>query len=157
MLRELMVNNGDVAPASYIAETELKTGAPVVVDKTTGKVTAPSTETASDIYVVDKERYATGVYAGLTNMSDYHENFNTVEANQPVKLCVYDAQQETFATSEYDETIVDGAKGKRVAAKDGKWTVATTTASKYVFVDFFIDNGHKLAMITVSDTAVQNS
>ncbi len=156
MLREFMVNAGDVAPAQYVAASELKTGAPVVVDRATGTVSVSTTETASDIFVVDKEHYPTGVYAGLTNMSDYHENYNTVAKGENVKLCAYTTVPEAFGTTEYDATVVDGAVGKRLAAKSGKWTLATKL-SRYVFAGFVNDNGHKLAKIVVSDIAEANA
>lgn len=156
MLRELMVNAGESAPAQYVASADFNTGAPVTVNVTDGTVNAVTTETASDLYVVDKERYPEGVYAGMTNLSDYHEGYNKVAKGERVKLCTYGVPADAFATSEYDTTVVEGAKGKRVAAKNGKWTLATS-ASKYVFVDFVKDNGHQLAKIVVSDTATANA
>ena len=44
----------------------------------------------------------------------------------------------------------------RIAWKAGKATKATI-ASPYVFKGFHNDNGHMLAMIEVSDTAVANA
>ena len=157
MLREFMVNSVEIAPTNYTATANFVTGAPVTVDVSTGEVKAVgSTETATDLYVVDKERYPEGVYAGLTNLSDYHEGFNTVKENEKVKLCAYGIPSDSFGTTEYDSNITQSALNKRVAAKNGKWTVATV-ASKYIFAGFVNDNGHQLAKIVVSDTATTNS
>lgn len=156
MLRELIVNTAESAPAQYKSVAKVTTGTPVVIDKTAGTFATPSKETAANLYFVDKERYATGVYAGVTNMSDYHENYTTVEANEYAKLCGY-GYTDVFATSEYDSTIIESNIGKRVAAKGGKIILATTVASKYVFDGFYNDNGHKLAKISVADDAVANS
>ena len=157
MIREFIVNSGETAITNYTAKSDFNTGAPVTVDVTKGEVNAVSaTETASDIYVVDKERYAEGVYAGITNLSDYHEGFNTVKSGEKVKLCAYGVPSDSFGTTEYDSTITESVVGKRVAAKNGKWVLATTAASKYVFAGFVNDNGHKLAKIVVSDTAIKN-
>lgn len=156
MLRELMVNVGETAPAQYIASADFNTGAPVVVDVASGTVNAVTDETASDLYVVDKERYPEGAYAGVTNLSDYHEGYNKVAKDSAVKLCAYGVPADAFGTSEYDDTITDETANKRVAAKNGKWTLATQ-ASKYVFAGFVYDNGNKLAKIVVSDTATTNA
>ena len=156
MLREFMVNVGEIAPAQYTASADFNTGAPVVVDIATGTVNAVTKETASDLYVVDKERCPEGVYAAMTNLSDYHEGYNKVSKDDKVKLCAYGVPADAFGTSEYDDTITDETAGKRVAAKNGKWTVATT-ASKYIFTGFVNDNGHTLAKIVVSDTSVTNA
>ena len=158
MLREFIVSNGETAVTNYTATSDFNTGAPVTIDLTTYEANAvDSTETAADIYVVDKERCAEGIYAGITNMSDYHETFNTVKKGDKVKLCSYGVPSDCFGTTEYDTSINDSAKNKRVAAKNGKWTLATTVASKYVFAGFVNDNGHQLAKIVVSDVATKNA
>lgn len=157
MLRELMVIHDAAAPAQYKASAKTNTGCPVVVDYATGTFDTPITETSANLLFVDKERYATGVYAGMTNLSDYAETYNVVEAGEAGKLCSYDYAGDVFATSEYDtEALTEDAVGKRVAAVNGKLTVATK-ASKYQFVGLVSDNGHQLAKIVVCDTAEANA
>ena len=157
MLRELMVIHGATAPTQYKASAKTNTGCPVVVNYATGTFQAPTEETVDNLFFVDKERYATGVYAGITNLSDYEDQFNVVDKNACGKLCAYDYAGDVFATSEYDtESITEDAVGKRVAAVNGKLAVATK-ASKYQFAGFVTDNGHTLAKIVVCDSAVANA
>lgn len=87
-------------------------------------------------------------------MSNYDEDFVTLKENEFGKLIAY-YPGERFATDQYTETGL--VEGVRVAAgTDGKLAKATVT-SRYVFKDFWTDNGHKLAVIEVSDTAVANA
>ena len=89
-------------------------------------------------------------------MSDYDNDFVKIKANEPVSLNKYHAG-EKFGTDQYDKTITsDLALNTRVAWKNGLVTKATI-ASPYVFKGFHNDNGHLLAQIEVSDTAVSNA
>lgn len=154
MLRSIIEHGGKSAKANVKAEVKLATGMGIVIDGTTAKL--PSAETAADIYVVNKARTLTGVDAGRVEASDYLESFNTVEAGEFLVAENFDFGEE-FATDQYKaDDMVTGNKGKRVAVDaDGKWMLATE-ASKYVFVDTYVDNGHILARISVSDTAKTN-
>ena len=111
----------------------------------------PSAETAENIYVVNKERYATGIYAAQTDFSDYFFQFNEVAAGEFAPLYNFDFG-EVFAVDQFTG-LTDSDKGSYVAVgADGKWVVASV-ASKYKFTGLYNDNGHSLARIEVCDTA----
>lgn len=158
MLRELMVNEGHIAPAGYAAASNCKTGMGVQISHSTGKFAFPSAESATNIFVVKKERYPSGVNAANTQFSDYDEDFNTVKAGEYAPLCNYYAG-ESFATDQYGSTVKEENVGKYVAVGvDGKWTVANaSTSSVYLLTEMVTDNGHVLARITVQDAAGKNS
>lgn len=155
MLRSIIEHGGKSAKANIKAGAVLATGMGVVLDGTTAKL--PTKATAEDIYVVNKARTLTGKDANLVEASDYLESFNKVAVDEYLVAENFDFGEE-FATDQYNvETVKAENKGKRVeVGTDGKWTVGTST-SKYVFVDFYADNGHTLARIAVSDTAKANS
>ena len=114
MLRELMVNEGHIAPAGYAAASNCKTGMGVQISHSTGKFAFPSAESATNIFVVKKERYPSGVNAANTQFSDYDEDFNTVKAGEYAPLCNYYAG-ESFATDQYGPTVKEENVGKYVA------------------------------------------
>ena len=158
MVREIMAHEGKIAPADCKAASAVSTGMGVIIDRATKSFDLPSAATAADIYVVHKDRTPVGVWAGVDNLSDYFEQFNSVAQNEYAPLWKYEAA-DVFAVDQYDASLADGDKGKLMAVgTDGKWTVAGSGAtSVYKFVDWFMDNGHKLAKIEVLDTAVANS
>lgn len=158
MVREIMVHEGKMAPADCKAGAAVATGMGVVVDRATKTFALPAAATSSEIFVVHKERIPTGVYAGIENLSDYFEQFNSVAQNELAPLWKYEAG-DVFAVDQYASALADADKGKRVlVGTDGKWAVATSTAtSQYKFVDWYMDNGHKLAKIEVCDVAIANS
>ena len=153
MLRDNIINGAKFIDATKKAATALKTGMGVVV--TSGKAALPSSATAANVFVVQKQRIATGVNAARTEFSDYEDEFNTVAADELVLLVKYHAG-ESFLTDQYNSAL---AAGERVeAGTDGKWVKAgTSSVSTYVFVGTVNDNGHTLAKIEVSDAAVANS
>lgn len=156
MLRELINHGGKAAETTYVAASELKTGMGVVKN-VDGTCAIPSTATSQNIFLVDKERVPTGVNAGKTYLSDYEDEFNTVAADELVKLNEYDFG-EKFATSEYAVALKDTDAGKTLhVGTDGKWAVATA-ASIYRFEGFYMDAAaHKLAKIAVLKDAVANT
>lgn len=155
MLRELQVIKDKPAIASYKAgETTISTGMAVVKNETDKTFEFASAETAADLYFVDKERIPTGVNAARGDISDYDADFTTISENEFGKLIAY-LPGERFATDQYVESGLTA--GVRVSVgTDGKLK-KSTIASKYVFKGFYDDNGHKLAIVEVSDTAVANS
>lgn len=155
MLRELQVTMNKPANTMYKSgEEKIITGMAVVKNETNKTFEFATAETASDLFFVDKERVPSGRNAALTDMSDYDEDFVTIKEGEFGKLPTYYVG-ERIVTDQYDET--DLTKGVRVAAgTDGKIKKATV-ASRYVFKDFYEDNGHKLAIIEVSDSAVTNA
>lgn len=155
MLRELQVTMNKPANAMYKSgEDKIITGMAVVKNETNKTFEFATEETASDLYFVDKERIPSGRNAALSDMSDYDEDFVTLEEGEFGKLPTYYVG-ERIATDQYVETdLVDGV---RVAAgTDGKIKKATVP-SRYKFGGFYDDNGHKLAIVEVSDTAVANA
>jgi hypothetical protein len=87
-------------------------------------------------------------------MSDYDEDFVTVKENEFAKLIAYYVG-ERFAVDQFVKDDLES--GVRVAVgSDGK-LVKATVASKYIFKEFFNDNGHELALIEVADDAVVNA
>ena len=158
MVRDLMTNEGKIAPANCAAAAACTTGMGVVIDRAAHTFAFPTAATAANIYVVHKERIPTGIYTAQTDFSDYFEQFNTVEKDEYAPLWMYEFGEE-FAVDAYDTTTLTNAnKGKVLAVgTDGKWTVAGNgVASKYRFVDFWDDAGHKLVRIDVLDTAETN-
>lgn len=157
MLRELQVTMNKPANSMYKAgEEKVITGMAVVKNETNKTFEFASTETAADLFFVDKERVPSGVNAARGDMSDYDEDFVTLKENEFGKLISYYVG-ERFAVDQYvEEGLVSGV---RVAANtEGKLVKAgSTTDSKYVFKEFYTDNGHKLALIEVSDTVAKNS
>ena len=154
MLRDIIVNSGTAAPSTYKTTDECATGMGVVKNLTAGTVAFPTEETASDICLLQKSRIATGCLAARSEHSDYETEFNTFDKDELCVLYTYDVG-ESFATDQY--SLSDGDEGKRVAVgTDGKWKVATVD-SKYVFVKFYNDAGHKLALIEVTDSVVANA
>ena len=155
MLRSIIEHGGKSAKANIKAGVALATGMGVVLDGTTAKL--PTEATAADIYVVNKARTLTGTDAAIVEASDYLESFNKVAVDEYLVAENFDFGEE-FATDQYDtSTVTAENKGKRIeVGADGKWTIGTSV-SKYVFVDFYTDNGHTLARIAVSDTAKANS
>ena len=131
MLRELQVTKDKPANSMYKAgEEKIVTGMAVVKNETSKTFEFASAATATDVFFVDKERVPSGVNAARGDMSDYDDDFVTLKENEFGKLIAY-------------------YPGERLAK--------ATAASRYVFKGFWTDNGHKLAVIEVSDTAVANS
>lgn len=153
MIRDMRRNGAQPKDTMHKADVEMMTGMGVVIkDKTT--VVFPSEETVANIYVATKERVPSGVNAARVNTSDYDEDFTKIAKGELIGLERY-TDGEKFATDQFKaEDFTDELKEKPVAVgADGKW-IKATKASKYVFEDFHMDNGHKLAMIRVETDAV---
>lgn len=155
MLRELQATMNKPANAMYKSgEEKVITGMAVVKNETNKTFEFASAETASDLFFVDKERVPSGRNAALSDMSDYDEDFVTIKEGDPGKLITYYVG-ERIATDQYVDTGL--VEGVRVAAgADGKIKKATV-ASRYIFDGFFDDNGHKLAIVEVSDSTITNA
>ena len=157
MIRELQVTKDKPANSMYKSgEEKIVTGMAVVKNETNKTFEFASAETAADLFFVDKERVPSGINAARGDMSDYDEDFTTLKENEPGKLIAYYVG-ERFAVDQYVESGLE--VGVRVSANaNGKLIKATgTVGSKYVFKGFYDDNGHKLALIEVSDTPAKNS
>ena len=159
MIRDMRRNGAQPKDTMHKAEVAMVTGMGVVIkDATT--VALPSAETASNVYVVTKERIPTGINAARQDMSDYDEDFVNVKAGEFIGLERY-TDGEKFATDQFKASdFADGAvAGFAVSVgADGKWVKAASTVnSKYVFDGFHNDNGHKLVMIRVEADTIKNS
>lgn len=155
MLRELQVTKDKPANAMYKSGEDdvVITGMGVVKKEATGTFEFPASATAADIFLVDKERIATGYKAGIENLSDYDEEFVEVKPGEFAKLIAYYVG-ERFATDQVTGLDALVADTDRLAVgADGKWAKATA-ASKYIFKGIYKDaDKHDCALIEVSDTA----
>lgn len=158
MIRELGTNYGKNIPAQYTAAVAMTTGMGVQVDAANNTVILPAAATADNIYFLEKERVAEGIYAGVANLGDYFEQFVNVKAGEHVKI-IPALAGELYAVDQFASAVVADDKGKRLAVgTDGKWAVAgSTVASRFEFEGFYTDGSHKLAMIRVLDTAAANA
>ena len=160
MIRDMRRNGAQPKDTMHKAEVAMVTGMGVVIkDATT--VALPSVETASNIYVVTKERIPTGINTARVDMSDYDEDFVNIKAGEFIGLERY-TDGEKFATDQFKAgDFGEGAvAGFAVSVGvDGKWQKATvsTMPSKYVFDGFHNDNGHKLVMVRVEADAIKNA
>jgi len=157
MVRDFIINGAKAPDAMHKAKVAMVTGMGVVKeDSVTDKfANITDTETAADIFIVDKERVPSGLNCAKDDMSDYDDDFVKIKANEMVTMDKYHAG-EKFGTDQYDSTITsDLAIDTRVAWKAGLVTKATI-ASPYKFKGFHNDNGHMLAQIEVSDIAAAN-
>ena len=160
MIRDMRRNGAQPKDTMHKAEVAMVTGMGVVIkDATT--VALPSVETASNVYVVTKERIPTGINTARIDMSDYDEDFVNIKAGEFIGLERY-TDGEKFATDQFKAgDFGEGAvAGFAVSVGvDGKWQKATvsTMPSKYVFDGFHNDNGHKLVMVRVEADAIKNA
>lgn len=158
MIRDFRINGAKAPDAMHRAKVAMVTGMGVVKEDSAMDLFANivAEETVADIFIVDKERVPSGMNCLRGDMSDYDPDFVEIKPNEMVSLDKYHAG-EKFGVDQYDETITEElAMDTRIAWKAGKATKATI-ASPYVFKGFHNDNGHMLAMIEVSDTAVANA
>ena len=160
MIRDMRRNGAQPKDTMHKAEVAMVTGMGVVIkDATT--VALPSAETASNVYVVTKERIPTGINTARVDMSDCDEDFVNIKAGEFIGLERY-TDGEKFATDQFKAgDFGEGAvAGFAVSVGvDGKWQKATvsTMPSKYVFDGFHNDNGHKLVMVRVEADAIKNA
>lgn len=157
MLRELQVTKDKPANSMYKSgEEKIVTGMAVIKNESNKTFEFASAETAADLFFVDKERVPSGINAARGDMSDYDEDFTALKENEFGKLIAYYVG-ERFAVDQYVESgLVEGVRVS--VGTDGKLIKATgTVESKYVFKGFYDDNGHKLAIIEVSDTPAKNA
>ena len=160
MIRDMRRNGAQPKDTMHKAEVAMVTGMGVVI-KDAITVALPSVETASNVYVVTKERIPTGINTARVDMSDYDEDFVNIKAGEFIGLERY-TDGEKFATDQFKaEDFGEGAvAGFAVSVGvDGKWQKATvsTMPSKYVFDGFHNDNGHKLVMVRVEADAIKNA
>lgn len=153
MIRDIRRNGAQPKDTMHKAEVAMVTGMGVVF-KDSNTVSLPGEETVTNIYFVTKERVPSGVNAARANISDYDDDFVKVAKGEFVGLERF-TDGEKLATDQFKaEDFNEDLKGKPVSVgTDGKLMKATK-ASKYIFEDFFMDNGHKLVMVRVEADAV---
>lgn len=158
MLRDLMVNEGLIADATFKADVGMTTGMAVVKNHTNGTADFAAAETADNLYFVQKARIPTGIETALTEFSDWDTAFTGVKEGEPIVLYKYPAGS-LFGTDAYAAALTDSDKGKVLSVgTDGKLIKATasTVKSVYKFLGLYTENGHALAKVEVLDTAAAN-
>ena len=158
MIRDMRRNGAQPKDTMHKAEVDMVTGMGVVIKNAT-TVSLPSAETASNIYVVTKERVPSGVNAARTDMSDYDPDFVNIAASEFVGLERYtDGEKfavDQFKASDFADSVTPGFAVS--VGTDGLWAKAASTVnSKYIFDGFHNDNGHKLVMIRVEADTIKN-
>nr|DAF93902.1 MAG TPA: hypothetical protein [Siphoviridae sp. ctZd434] len=157
MIRDMRRNGSQPKDTMHKADVVMVTGMGVVIkDSTT--VALPGAETASNIYVVTKERVPSGINAAKAEMSDYDDDFVKIAKGEFVGLERY-TDGEKFATDQFKaaDFADDVETGFAVSVgTDGLWG-KSTVESKYIFDGFHNDNGHKLVMIRVEAEAITNA
>ena len=159
MVRELMVfDTGKPVRSDYTATTAMVTGMGVVDDDANGKVKFPTAATADGLYLVERERIASGIYASVTNMDDYDEHYTKIAAGEFVEKIPMVAG-EVYAVDQYASTIVKTDAGKYLAVDtDGKWALAASTvASRYVMVGLVTEGTHTLLKFKVCSETGKNA
>lgn len=157
MIRDMRRNGAQPKDTMRKAVVDMVTGMGVVKteDKT---VNLPTAETASNVYVVTKERIPTGINCARKDMSDYDDNFVKIVAGESIGLERY-TDGEKFATDQFkaEDFGDDATTGFGVSVgTDGLWMKASVE-SKYIYDGIHNDNGHKLVMIRVEADAVTNA
>jgi len=157
MLRNLQIKPNKPVVTTYKAEAQMVTGMGVVKDYANNTVKFPTAETADNIYIVDKEKYATGMYAGNEgNMSDYDTQFTTIAENELVKLHEPESG-ERRATDQYVSTGLTAGAAMSVGT-DGKWKKATAALkSRYIYAGTHTSDGHTLAIIEIVNEPIANA
>lgn len=159
MIRDMRRNGAQPKDTMHKAAVAMVTGMGVVI-KDASTVALPNAETASNVYVVTKERIPTGINAARVDMSDYDEDFVNVKAGEFIGLERY-TDGEKFATDQFKAEDFGDSVSQGFAVSvgaDGKWQKAgSSVPSKYVFDGIHNDNGHKLVMVRVEADAITNA
>lgn len=152
MLRDIRTLFDKPVPTSYKAAAEFKTGMAVVLNDADNAAQFAEAATSANLWFVDKERIPTGVNAGRQNLSDYEAEYVTVYAGDMVKLKKYLPGDE-FATDAKGSATI----GKTVEVGADGLLADAASASPYLYVADYNDNGHVLMLIRVLDTPVANA
>ncbi len=157
MLRDFQNTLNKPANSTFKADSDMVTGMGVVKDHTNKTIDFPEAETASGIFLVDKERVLYGLDAARGDISDYDKAFTEVAKGEFVKLPAFDNQGEAFGTDQYVATGL--AINDRVSVgTDGKWKKAgASVSSRYIYTGTYKDNGYTLARIEVATEAAVNA
>lgn len=155
MLRNLQIKPNKPVMTTYKTEVKMSTGMGVVKDYAANTVGFPDAETATNIFIVDKERIATGINAGRGELSDYEPEFNTLEIGEFVKLQEPESGERRAVDQYVDTGLVEGVAMS--VGTDGKWKKATAgMKSKFVYAGKHTSDGHDLAIIEIVNDAIEN-
>ena len=135
------------------ATVPLKTGMAVVVDEVSGSVSLPGGVMGMGISFVDKERVPVGINTARGDMSDYDPQFNEVAEDELVKVISFLPMTDIFGTDQFEEAGLT-ANCWVVANESGKMVKGEGIETLYKFIQFYEDNGHKLAMIKKVDAYI---
>lgn len=158
MVREIQVNVAKNIPTQFVAKANMVTGMGAQIDLANGQAILPTAATGANIYMVEREREVTGLKASLTDIDDYDVDFVTVKANNPVKLIpMYNGER--YAVDQYDAGLIeeDNIGKPIVVGTDGKWELAASGSSRFVYGGAYQDGTHVLAIVCVVDTEVAYS
>lgn len=151
MLREYQTTLNKNINAMGAATVAMVTGMGVVYDPAEQTVSLPEAATAKGIYLVNKERVPSGIYAGFSDLSDYAETYVNIAEGEYVKLIPLFAG-ERYGTDQYVEGLSEGDAIE--VGTDGKWAKASGE-SRFVFAGIANDAlTHELAIIQVLPEAV---
>lgn len=153
MVRDF-VKNKKLSRTDYKTTVKAVVGMGVVKDYANKTVSFPTEETATDIFVINKERVPYGVDCARTDFSDYEAIFMNVDADSYVKLEQFEAG-DSFGVDQISETDAPTAGDMVAVGTDGLWKKATV-ASPYKYVKDYVDNGHTLKLIEVLEVAKTN-
>lgn len=148
MLRELQTKTGKVYDSMNTASVDMVVGMGVVKDYGDGTVSFPGAATDKGIFFVTKEKRAGGVYAGLSEFSDYDEKFMNIKSGEGVKL-ISPEKGERYAT---DQFTVGAEKDDYVnVGVDGKIAKVESGSSRFVYCGTKTIDRHELHVIEVVD------
>jgi hypothetical protein len=151
MLREYQTTLEKNINTMGTAATAMVTGMGVVFDPADYTVSLPAAATAKGVYLVNKERVATGIYAGFSDLSDYADIYVNIDEGEMVKLIPLFAG-ERYGTDQFTGTLAAGDAIE--VGTDGKW-VKAAGESRFVCGGTANDAlAHELVIIQVLPEAI---
>lgn len=146
MLRKLQETTGKVYDAMRETTVDLVVGMGVVKDYATGKVGFPIAATDKGVFLVEKEKKATGIYAGAGELSDYEDIFMNIKVGEKVKLDS-PVKAERYAT---DQIVLDGlVMGDYLAVGTNGKFEKSETATRFVYGGAKTIDRHVLHVVEV--------
>lgn len=150
MVRDF-IKNKKISRTDFKAAVDMVVGMGVVKDYTAKTVGFPQSETADDIYVVNRERIPYGEACARTDFSDYEDIFQKVALGEYVKIEQFEPG-DCFGVDQVSKTAAPVIGSTVSVGTDGLWMKATVP-SRYLYVKDYDDAGHVLKMIEVLEVA----